>query len=412
VRDADEFDAFHGSSCGRLGCVTRRCAIAGRRASYRTVVRVLVAPDKFKGTLTAPQAAAAIAGGWRRVRPADDVEELPMADGGDGTMDVVLSALGGERHRVSVSGPLGDPVDAAFGIVPRGRDRMAVVETAAASGLRLLGAGRRDPLRASTAGTGELIVAACRRDVDEVLVCVGGSATTDGGAGMAQALGISLTDADRRPIRRGGAGLLDLAAIDVRGLDRAVASARFVAAVDVDNPLTGPHGAAAVYAPQKGATREDVVVLDRALSHLAAVVVRDLGVDVRDFPGAGAAGGLGAGLVAFLGARLRRGAEVVMGALAFDERLLAADLVLTGEGRFDEQSLRGKVAAAVMEHAARAGRPVVVLCGESTEPTAGIEVRSLVGRFGSDVALEQPRRALEDLAAELGAEAERLPSGR
>jgi glycerate kinase len=205
---------------------------------------------------------------------------------------------------------------------------------------------------------------------------------------------------------------LDVATIDVRALDRAVASTRVVAAVDVDNPLTGPHGAARVYGPQKGATPEQVVVLDRALAHLAAVIARDLGVDVRDVAGAGAGGGLGAGLAAFLGARLRRGADVVMEAVRFDERLDAADLVVTGEGRLDEQSLHGKVVGSVLDRGARARRPVAIVCGRAAATVPGAEVRSLVDRFGPEVATEQPRRALEDLAAELAADAERLPSAR
>ena len=375
-------------------------------------MRVLVAPDKFKGTLTAAEAAAAIAAGWRRSRPDDEVRQLPMADGGEGTLDAVLTALGGERRRVTVAGPLGDPTEAAFGVAPHGAGTLAIVETASACGLQLVAADRRDPLRASTFGVGELLREACRSGADETLVCVGGSATNDGGAGMAQALGIALLDARRRSVARGGGGLLELAAIDVRGLDREVARTPIVAAVDVDNPLTGPHGAAAVYGPQKGASGDDVIVLDRALGHLAAVIARDLGRDIRDVPGAGAAGGLGAGLVAFLGARLRRGAEVVMDAIGFDRRLDAADLVVTGEGRFDEQSLRGKVPAAVLERAGRAGRPVAVVCGEATVGVEGVEVRSLVAQVGAEAAIEQPRRALEDVAARLAEDAERLPFGR
>jgi glycerate 2-kinase len=380
----------------------------------RTVpaVRVLVAPDKYRGTLTAAQAAAAIATGWRRARPDDALDELPMADGGEGTLDAVVAALDGRRRRVRVRGPLGDPVDAEYGVVVRGRERVAVVEMARASGLQLVGAERRDPLRASTAGTGELILAACREGVDEVLVCVGGSATNDGGAGMAQALGVRLLDAAGGPIGLGGAALLDLATIDVGGLDRSVAATRFVVAVDVDNPLTGPHGAAAVYGPQKGASADDVVLLDRALGHLAAVSARDLGVDVRDLPGAGAAGGLGAGMVAFLGARLRPGAEIVMDVVGFEERLAPSDVVVTGEGRFDEQSLRGKVAGAVLEVARRGGVPAVVLCGEAAARVPGVIVRSLVERVGAQDAFEQPRRSLEDLAADVAAGLEPVSFGR
>jgi glycerate 2-kinase len=380
-------------------------------ASYRTAVRVLVAPDKFKGTLTASQAAAAMATGWRRARPADDLDELPIADGGEGTLDAIVAALGGERRSVTVTGPLGDPVRAEFGLVRRAGRRLAIVEMAQASGLQLIGTGRRDPLRASSFGTGEVIAAACREGVDEVVVCIGGSATNDGGAGVAQAIGVRLLDQRGNDIRRGGAALLDLVTIDLRTLDRAVAAARFIVAVDVDNPLTGPLGASSVYAPQKGASTEDVVLLDRALAHFAAVVARDLGVDVRALPGGGAAGGLGAGLVAFVGAGLRPGADVVMDAIGFDGRLAGADVVLTGEGRFDEQSLHGKAVGTVLERASRGGVASVVLCGEATVRPHGVVVRSLSDRVGNAVAIEQPRRALEDAAADVAGEAETLSSG-
>jgi glycerate kinase len=378
--------------------------------SYRTHVRVLVAPDKFKGTLTAPQAAAAIATGWRRTRPEDALDELPIADGGEGTLDAIVSSLGGERRTVIVSGPLGDPVPAAYGLVSRSGRRLAVVEMAQASGLQLIGADRRDPLRASTFGTGEVILAACRERVDEVVVCIGGSATNDGGAGMAQATGVRLLDARGRDIGRGGKALLDLATIDLRGLDRTVAAARFVVAVDVDNPLTGPLGASSVYGPQKGAAAEDVVLLDRALGHLAAVVGRDLGLDVRALPGAGAAGGLGAGLVAFVGATLRPGADVVMDAVRFDARLARTDVVVTGEGRFDEQSLHGKAVSAVLARAAAGRVAPIVLCGDATVHPPGVVVRSLSERVGPDAAVEQPRRSLEDAAADVAGEAESLSS--
>jgi glycerate kinase len=375
-------------------------------------VRVLVAPDKFKGTLTAPQAADAIAAGWRRSRPGDGLDLLPMADGGEGSLEAIGSSLAVERRTVEVAGPLGDPVEATFGLATRGRRRVAIVETAMACGLQLVAQGRRDPLGASTSGVGELLLAAGREGIDEALVCVGGSATTDAGAGLAQAIGARLLDAAGRPIGRGGEGLLDLATIDLRPLDRSLASARVVAAADVDNPLVGPLGAARAYAPQKGATPAEVATLERALAHVAAIVARDVGVDVRDLPGAGAGGGLGAGLVAFLGARLRRGADLVMDIVGFDERLAEADVVVTGEGRFDEQSLRGKVAGAVLERAALARAGVVVLCGDARVGAPGADVRSLSATYGMDVATAQPRRALEDLAAETAAGLDPISSGR
>src|SRR5439155_24644457 len=224
----------------------------------------------------------------------------------------------------------------------------------------LISPGRRDPLRTTTRGTGELILAVCRAGVRRVLVCVGGSATNDAGAGMAQALGIRLLDESGRDLQPGGAALAALARIDLSELDPVVEASTFVVATDVDNLLVGPEGASAVYGPQKGASAEDVALLDLALVHFAAVVYRDLGIDVRGTKGAGAAGGLGAGLIAFLGARLRPGVDLVMEALRLPERMEGADLVVTGEGTFDEQSLRGKVPAGVLRVAEEEGVPAIV----------------------------------------------------
>jgi glycerate 2-kinase len=375
-------------------------------------MRVLVAPDKFRGTLTAKQAANAIAAGWRQERPSDQVEIVPMADGGEGTMDALVAALSGERRRARVSGPLGDTVDAAFGLVDTAVGRTAIVELARASGLGLVTERRRDPLRASTRGTGELILAGLREGAAEIVVCLGGSASTDGGSGIASALGVQLLDAAGAPIRDGGAGLLALERVDATGLDRSVRAARVVTTSDVDNPLTGPSGAAHVFAPQKGATPEEVTLLDRALAHYAAVLFRDLGIDVREVPGGGAAGGAGAGLVAFAGAHLRRGVDVVMDATGLHRRIASADLVVTGEGRLDESSLRGKVPSGVIGAARTVGKPVAVLCGVAETRPEGVRVASLVGRFGQKRALNDARRALEELAAEIAAGAERLSSTR
>ncbi len=374
-------------------------------------MRVLVAPDKFRGTLTAAQAARAIGAGWRRVRPDDHVVELPMADGGEGTLDALVEALGGERRRIRARGPLGDPVEAQLGVVRSPTGITAVVEMARASGLQLIAPSRRNPLLTTTLGTGDMIRAACAEGPTEVVVCIGGSATNDGGAGMAQAMGIRLLDAQGRDIRPGGAALLELARIDARGLDRACRTVRFTVASDVDNPLTGPEGASAVYGPQKGAAPDDVVLLDRALGHLAAVIHRDLGIDVRDLPGAGAAGGLGAGLVAFLGAHLRPGVDVVMEATGFAQRLADADVVVTGEGSLDEQSLRGKVPAGVLRLSRELGITPLILCGRAAVHPEGVQVRSLVERFGVERAMEDARLALEELSAEVALGAAALSSG-
>jgi glycerate kinase len=364
-------------------------------------VRVLVAPDKFKDTLTAAEAAAAIAAGWKRADSSAAVTTVPLADGGEGTLDTLVAALGGDRHDATVSGPLGDRVRAQFAIVTTGEGPTGVVEMAAASGLALIPTWRRDPKRTTTRGTGELILAAAKAGARRILVCIGGSATNDGGAGMAQALRVTLLDAEGRDLKPGGAALIDLARIDMSALDPAVSRADVLVATDVDNPLTGPRGASAVFGPQKGATEEDVVLLDHALGHLAAVIHRDLGIDVRRLPGAGAAGGLGAGLVAFLGAKLRPGVDIVMEAVGLPERLEAADLVITGEGAFDEQSLHGKVPAGVLRAAQEFRVPVVILCGQRTADAPGAAISSLAERFGLREALARPGVLLEELSYEL-----------
>lgn len=378
-------------------------------------MRVLVAPDKFKGTLSAAEAAEAISTGWRRADPRAELDEAPLADGGEGTLDAMLAALGGTRFSARVTGPLGDPAMADYGVVAERDGGLGIVEMARASGLQLVPAAGRDAKRATTRGTGELILEACGRGVAEVVVCIGGSATNDGGAGMAQALGVRLLDDQGRDLPPGGAALVGLARIDLSGLDPRVGRTRFLVATDVDNPLIGPHGASAVYGPQKGASPEDVLLLDRALGHLAAVIHRDLGIDLRSTPGAGAAGGLGAGLMAFLGAHLRPGVEVVMEAVGLRERLAGADLLVTGEGSFDRQSLHGKAPAGAMGAAAEAGVPVVIVCGQAEpkavdEVTRGgagarvLRVASLAERFGMHEALGRARARLSDLTEEVAAE--------
>ena len=376
-------------------------------------MRVLIAPDKFRGTLSARQAADALAAGWRRRRPGDQLDVAPVADGGEGTTDAVVGALGGELVRVRVHGPLGDPVDTAFGVAEAAGVRMAVVESAAASGLQLIPEARRDPRRTTTRGTGELIAAALDRHPRRCIVGLGGSATNDGGAGVAQALGIRLLDAEGHELASGGAALLALARIDASGLDPRVAGVAFVAATDVDNPLVGPAGASAVYGPQKGATSDDVALLDGALGHLAAVAERDLGVDLRDEPGAGAAGGLGFGLMVFLGAHVRSGVDVVAEALDLPVRAEAADLVITGEGRFDAQSLRGKAPAGVLRLAREVGTRAVVVSGdaEAGVTLTDVPILSLVDRFGRDAAVDDARRSLERLAEELADRADELARG-
>jgi glycerate kinase len=366
-------------------------------------MRVLIAPDKFKGTLAAVDVAGALARGWRRGDPAADVEGVPVADGGDGTLEALVAGLGGGTHEATVTGPLGEPVEATYGLVNTQAGPMGLVEMARASGLVLIAEDRRDPLRATTRGTGELILAACEHGPARVMVCIGGSATNDAGAGMAQALGVRLLDEDGEDLPPGGAALDRLARIDTTGLYRSVRDVEFVVASDVDNPLTGPLGATAVYGPQKGATAEDVAFLDRALGHFAAIVHRDLGIDVRDLPGAGAAGGLGAGLVAFLGAKLRPGFDLVAEAVGLAARLEAADVVVTAEGRWDSQSERGKAPAGVLRMAREARKRSALVAGqieEGARPDADV-VYSLAERAGLDEAMGRPRELLEEAGEDL-----------
>lgn len=368
-------------------------------------MRVVIAPDKFKDSLSAPEAARAMARGWRDVDPRADVDEVPVADGGEGTLDALLAGLGGERHRLRVAGPLGDPVDAAYGLASTPDGVVAVVEMAQASGLRHVSPARRDPLRASTRGTGELIRAACAHRPRRLLVGVGGSGTNDGGAGMAQAVGIRLVDEGGRDLPPGGGALRRLARIDVRELDPAVRDVDITVVCDVDNPLIGPAGATAVYGPQKGASPEALRILEEGLGHFAAVVHRDLGIDLRHEPMAGAAGGLGAGLAAFLGARLRPGFQVVADVAELAGRLAVADVAVTGEGRYDRQSERGKAPAGVLGMASEAGCRRVLIAGQverGLEPPADL-VYSLAEREGLDAALSRPEELVREAARDAAA---------
>lgn len=323
-------------------------------AAEMATARVLVAADKFKGSLTAAQVAERVTTGLRRVVPGLHVETLPVADGGDGTVAAALAA-GFERREARVTGPLGEPVDAAYAL----RATTAVVEMAEASGLQHLPQGVFAPLTATTYGSGELLRAALDDGARTIVFGVGGSATTDGGAGMLTALGARFLDEDGRPVGRGGGGLARIAEADLSGLDPRLASVDLVLASDVDNPLTGPKGAPAVYGRQKGATDEDIAVLDAALSRYAAV----LGPERAALPGAGAAGGIGYGALVGLGARFRPGIEVMLDVLGFAPALARATLVITGEGSLDEQTLHGKAPAGVAAAARAAGVQVVAVCG-------------------------------------------------
>jgi len=326
-------------------------------------MRVLVAPASLKECLSAAEAARALAAGVRRAGA--EAIEAPLADGGRGTVDCIASALKGSLRAARVTGPLGEPVQAQFWLAADGAS--AVFEMASASGLALVPKDRRDPMRATTRGTGELLRAAMDAGAEWIHMGIGDSATSDGGAGMAQALGYRLLDAEGREIGPGAGDLAHLARIDPSGRDARIGRVRVSVACDVTNPLTGPRGAAHVFGPQKGATPEQCQVIDRNLAHLAACMKRDLGADVANLPGAGAAGGLGAGAVAFLGAGLQSGAEWIMDTLGLERRLDEVDLVLTSEGRFDGQSLDGKAPMTLARRAAAHGKPCIVIAG-STGP--------------------------------------------
>ena len=329
-------------------------------------LRVVVAPDSFGGALDSVGVANAIAAGWARARPMDSIVSVPMADGGEGTLAAVAAALGerATRRTVATVDPLGRPIAADWLLL--GGDRIAFVEMAAASGLALLAPGERtraSARTASTRGTGELLRAALDAGVGQVMVGLGGSATTDGGAGMLSALGVRLLDGGGESIPAGGAALAHLARIDVAGLDPRLNAVEMVVASDVTNPLTGPVGAAAAYGPQKGADPAAVAELDAALAVYGAAIEAATGRAVVDAAGAGAAGGTGAALLGFTGAALRPGFEVVAEMVGLAAALGEADLVITGEGRADEQTLAGKAAMGVAQLAGEAGVPVVLLCG-------------------------------------------------
>ncbi len=324
-------------------------------------MKIVIAPQAFKGTLSAGQAADAMARAASAVFPQAEVVRCPVADGGDGTLDALVDATGGAYHTVETTGPTGGPVRARWGSL--GDGATAVIETAQACGLALLPPDVRDPLHATTHGVGALIRTALDAGHRRVILGIGGSATNDGGAGLATALGVRLLREDGDPIPPGGAGLLELAAVDPSGLDSRLRSAELVIASDVTNVLCGPAGAAATFGPQKGASPDDVALLDRALGRMADAVRRDLGVDVSGIEGGGAAGGMGAGMVAFLGARIAWGADIVAEAVGLDDRLDGAALAITGEGRLDWQTAYHKAPAAVANRAAVRGIPVLGVGG-------------------------------------------------
>ena len=323
-------------------------------------MHVVLAPDSFKNCLSAKEAAEALRKGVTRAAPNASLDLVPLADGGEGTVDALVAAGGGQRVSVTVTGPLGEPVEAVYGVL---NETTAVIEMAAASGHALLTEAQRDPRSATTYGTGELIAHALDNGFRDIIAGIGGSATNDAGAGMAQALGYRLLDASRRDLPPGGAALARIARIDASNAHPALSEASIRAACDVRNPLCGREGASQVYGPQKGADAQTVLELDAALHRFGTAIEEQLGIPVLERPGAGAAGGLGAGLVAFCGAELEPGFDVVARAVNLEQRIAAADLVLTGEGLLDAQTSSGKTPAGVAALAARHRVPAIAIAG-------------------------------------------------
>jgi len=322
-------------------------------------MKIVVAPDSFKGSLTAIEVSDAIEKGIREVFPEAEIIKIPMADGGDGTVQCLVNATGGKILEEKVIGPLGNEVWAFYGIL--GDRKTAIVEMAAASGLTLVPENKRDPLITTTYGTGQLIKAALNQGCRKMIIGIGGSATNDGGAGMVQALGTKLLDKDGEEIGFGGGELKKIVKIDISCMDKRLSDIKVLVASDVNNPLCGPQGASRIYGPQKGATPEIIEELDESLAYFAELIKRDLHKDIKDIPGAGAAGGLGASLIAFLNAELRPGIEIMIEAVKLEQAIKDADLVITGEGKIDSQTIYGKAPIGVAKIAKKHNIPVVAV---------------------------------------------------
>ncbi|GCE13075.1 glycerate kinase [Tengunoibacter tsumagoiensis] len=335
-------------------------------------MRIVIAPQSLKGSLSAAETGAAIAQGAQAVYPEAEIVVVPVADGGEGTVQALVDATGGSILTRRVTGPLGEPVEAFFGLLGGEDRKTAVIEMAACAGLPLISPEQRNPRITTTYGVGELIRAALDEGCRHFLLGIGGSATNDGGAGLAQALGIHLLATNGQELTWGGAALAQLAQIDSSNLDSRLVDCTFEVACDVTNPLCGASGASAIYGPQKGATPEMVAELDAALAHYAQIIDQDLGISIAEQPGAGAAGGLGAGLLAFLNATLRPGAAIVLEAVNLERHLEGADLVITAEGQLDEQTAYGKSVGAVAALAKQRDIPVLALAGGLSEGYQGI----------------------------------------
>lgn len=372
-------------------------------------MRIVIAPDSFKGSLSAAAVAEALAAGFARVWPDAAIVRKPVADGGEGTVEALVTATGGRFVETEATGPLGRRVRARWGVL--GDGATAVVEVAAASGLELLTPAQRNPLRATSRGTGELIRAALDAGCRRIIVGLGGSAVNDGGAGMARALGARLLDSEGAELPDGAAPLASLARIDTSGLDPRLAETEIIGATDVTNPLLGHAGASAMFGPQKGASPDDVERLEAALAHYADIVARETGRDVRHVPGAGAAGGLGAALLAFCGASLRSGADVVLSAVGLEEAIRDATLVVTGEGKLDRQTAFGKAPLAVARLAKRHGKPVVAVAGilgDGVEKLYAMGIDAAISIAPGPITFHRSRREARRLLRDTGERLARL----
>jgi glycerate 2-kinase len=366
-------------------------------------MRVVVAPDKFKGSLSAPEVAAHVSAGLARTVPGAEIVQTPVADGGEGTLDAAVSA-GFRRVPVTAEGPTGEPVETSYAE----RDGVAVVELADVSGLRRLRGGRPASRTASSYGTGEVLRAALDAGCRRLVLGIGGSACTDGGAGMVQALGGQLRDAEGRGIGRGGAALGAVEFLDLAGIHPALRTAEVVVASDVDNPLLGPHGAAAVYGPQKGASPADVAELDAALGRWAQAVHSATGLEVSGQPGAGAAGGVGFAALAVLGARLQPGIDLVLELVDFPATLPGTRLVVTGEGSLDQQTLHGKAPVGVAAVARSAGVPVVAVAGRSQLTSADLAPTGILAAYALTDLEPDPDRCMREAGPLLEVLAQRV----
>ena len=368
-------------------------------------MRIIVAPDSFKESLTAAQVASAISAGWRNAAPEDELIELPLADGGEGTTQILVNAKNGRLKHCEVEGPLGAKVSAYYGIIDDGRT--AIIEVAQASGLQLIPEQERNAILSSSYGTGELIRAALDSGAEHLIIALGGSACTDAGVGMLQALGAKFTDQDGREIGRGGGALTSLAHIDLTQALNRVAGVNIVVATDVTNTLLGAQGTARVFAPQKGAGVNAVALLERGIEHFARCA-KTHGFEVSKFPGSGAAGGIGGALGGFLGAQIRSGIKIILDALDFKKALEGADLVITGEGSMDHQSAGGKVPSGVCELAKQAGVPVIGVAGRVGEGLQALHEAGLVAVFSIAPGPISMADALQNAAYNLTATAEQI----